>query len=1009
MVSKRIIAAALAVATTVAGLPLATAGAAPPAHTNADRAAKIVAVSEYGSYIVVMKGEPLVMTLGPDRLNTNRALAAADRLALTHDDVLSRAGLGLTKKVYDYAYSLNGFSVMASHAEAIRLAADPDVAMVLPDELRQVQQADCTVGIDCDNVVLGDVPSEEEFLGLTGDGEAYDSGITGEGVLVGVIDTGIWPEHPSFADDGTYPKPPKLNAKAGIIKCDFGKWQHNAADANFKCNNKLVAARQMLQTYRSLIGAESDEFDSARDDDGHGTHTASTAAGNAGVDAEISGRHIGTTTGIAPRAQIIAYKALGNLGGFTSDLTAAIDQAVADGVDVINYSVGGGAGLTTADAIAYLFAASAGVFVATSAGNSGPNPYTIGGPADVPWITTVGASTQPTFYEGVVTLGNATTHIGASVTNGLASTPLVDAEDSGNPLCLPGEWDADDLAGTIVLCRRGAIGRVAKSLSVSQAGGVGLIMYNVDVPNQDNLFTDNFWVPTVHVDQSVGEAIKAYIDSAGAGATASLSVGNVTQTPWTVPSMTVFSSRGPNPSAESLIKPDITAPGIQVLAAASPSPDPDAPGGHLFQAIAGTSMSSPQVAGVYALLKQAHPGWSAAMAKSAIMTSAYQDVMKNDRVTPADPFDMGAGHVDPGVVSAPGSAFNPGIVYNAGFNQYLGFLCDAAPEVFANPAATCGSLATAGIPTRAEDLNLPSIGVSALAGGETVLRRITNVADSTVTYTAEFDHPAGYTVTAAPGSVTLAPGESAIVEITITNGGGGAPGVWSFGALTWTGGGYSARSPIAVRATAIAAPAVVSGTSGSGSASFDVKFGYTGDYDAIPAGMAAEDTSLLAGQISQDPDQTFPSGDDDDGDGVVAIEFQMTGVTYARFELDLPTDDDIDLYLLGPGGDLVGSSTAGATHELIELVHPADGTYTMVVHGWSVVTQDPLPFAISTWLVDGSDSGLSVDSAPASATIGVTGTVGISWTVTSPGRYYGTVDHSDGTDVVGQTVVAVTS
>ena len=100
----------------------------------------------------------------------------------------------------------------------------------------------------------------------------------------------------------------------------------------------------MLDTYRALIGADPDEYDSARDDNGHGTHTASTAAGNAGVAASIYGIPRGTISGMAPRAQVIAYKGLGNLGGFTSDLAAAIDQAVADGVDVINYSIGGGAG-----------------------------------------------------------------------------------------------------------------------------------------------------------------------------------------------------------------------------------------------------------------------------------------------------------------------------------------------------------------------------------------------------------------------------------------------------------------------------------------------------------------------------------------------------------------------------------------------------------------------------------------------------------------------------------------
>jgi subtilisin family serine protease len=244
-----------------------------------------------------------------------------------------------------------------------------------------------------------------------------------------VIDTGIWPEHPSFADDGTYAAPP-----TGPLACEFGNTAHNPNDAPFTCNNKLIGAYQMLDTYRALIGADPDEFDSARDDDGHGTHTASTAAGNAGVEASMYGLPVATISGIAPRAHVVAYKALGNLGGFTSDLAAAIDQAVADGVDVINYSIGGGAGLPSADEIAFLFAADAGVFVATSAGNSGSGAATVGNPGTMPWITTVGASTQKRFYEGKITLGNGKKYTGASLTPELGWTRLVDAADFGNEL-----------------------------------------------------------------------------------------------------------------------------------------------------------------------------------------------------------------------------------------------------------------------------------------------------------------------------------------------------------------------------------------------------------------------------------------------------------------------------------------------------------------------------------------------------------------------------------------------
>ncbi len=564
-------------------------------------------------------------------------------------------------------------------------------------------------------------------------------------MIVGVIDTGIWPEHPSFADDGSYaPLPIMLEpyvitdttVSPPIVTvyspCDFGNTGANAYDMPFTCNNKLLGARQMLQTYRSLTGAKPDEFNSARDDDGHGTHTASTAAGNAGVRADIYGISRGKISGIAPARRIIAYKALGNLGGYSSDLAAAIDQAVADGVDVINYSVGGGASLTGADDIAFLFAADAGVFVATSAGNSGPAPYTMGGPATVPWITAVGANNQRRNYEGKVVLGNGRTYKGASITPGTRTLPLIDAEFAGLPgttdadLCIPGDLDPAKVSGKIVLCKRGVNARAAKSLAVAAAGGAGMVLYNTN--DVGDLATDTHWVASVHTDLTPGLAIKDYI--ATARKPVARIIGGKAGT-WRAPVMAIFSSRGPNPIAEDIIKPDVTAPGMQILAGYSPFPDPGTtPPGELFAAIQGTSMSSPYVAGVFALIKQVHPDWSAAMAKSTLMTTADPNVLDNDRVTPAGPFTMGAGHVNADgeaykafwsqaeidAASAAGtnldaeancgndgdcwgyrtSAFDPGLVYDAGFSDYLAFLCTAGPEIFGNPAATCGSLVSAG-------------------------------------------------------------------------------------------------------------------------------------------------------------------------------------------------------------------------------------------------------------------------------------------------------------------------
>ena len=500
----------VAVLTLAIATPTPTQAGNPAAarHQAVASTSKPVAVSSTGSYIVVMAGGPQAATAPGADLDPSRAVPRAAQLATSHAALLQAVGIPSANKVQDFTNVVDGFSVLLAHDEALRLASLPNVALVLPDEMRFATGAEVDLG-------GGEAPDDlGRYLGLTARGEAWDRGLTGEGVVVGVIDTGIWPEHPSFADDGTYaPHDPLDASEAAGDPCNFGNVAANPDDEPFVCNNKLLGARQMLATYRTVQGSEPDEFDSARDDDGHGTHTASTAAGNAEVQAVIDGRNVGVVSGVAPRAQVIAYKALGNQGGFTSDLMAAIDQAVADGVDVINYSIGGGPDLISGDAISFLLASAAGVFVAVSAGNDGPDPETLGGPADVPWVTAVGANTMTRFFQGEVRLKNGVTLKGSSLTSGTANLGLVDAEAAGtSDLCLADSLDPALVTGKIVLCRRGGNGRVDKSFEVHRAGGKGMILYNES--DDDNLFTDNHWVPTVHLDLTEGLVVKEYIAAA---------------------------------------------------------------------------------------------------------------------------------------------------------------------------------------------------------------------------------------------------------------------------------------------------------------------------------------------------------------------------------------------------------------------------------------------------------------------------------------------------------------
>ena len=962
---------------------------------QADGGSKSVIESPTGSYIVVMVDDPLVSTIAPENLDTPVADAQADALDATHTAVMREEGVALPSKVQDYNNALNGFSAVLSYDDAVKLASNPKVSLVLPDEMRQVTRDDDTTGN------AGTRPDDlGNYLGLTARGAAWKSGLTGEGVVVGVIDTGIWPEHPSFADDGTYPAHDPLDETVGS-SCNFGNGAKNKDDAPFTCNNKLIGARDMLKTYRALVPSDPDEFWSARDDDGHGTHTASTAAGNANVQATIFGKKVGVISGVAPRAQIIAYKALGNGGGFTSDLVRAIDQAVEDGVDVINYSVGGGAQLVSGDTIAFLFAADAGVYSSVSAGNDGPGPETIGGPADSPWVTAVGANSMTRFFQGTAKMNDGPIVKGASITKGTRSLPIVDAAKVGtSDLCLAGSLDPAKVKGAIVLCRRGGNGRIAKGAEVAAAGGAGMILYNAS--NDDNLFTDNHFVPTVHVDLRDGEKIKKYIATTKRPRAQITDTAKVTTIPY-APSMTIFSSRGPNPTAADVIKPDITGPGLQILAGATPFPTPGAePAGELFQAIAGTSMSAPVIAGAYALLKQAHPDWSAAAAKSALMTTANTNVKDNDRVTQAGPFAMGSGEVRLGKVNAAGSAFNPGLVYDAGFFEYLGFLCDT--DTGAVAPADCADLAAGGIPTDASDLNYPSIAVAELPGSQTVTRTVTSVASTTVTFVPTVVAPAGFTATVSPSSLTIAPGKSASYKVVLTN--VSAPlGEWSTGSLTWSGSGFSVRSPIAVKAVALGAPANVSGTGTTGTASFDINFGYSGAYSAQAFGLIP--STALTGTVLQDADQEFGS-DDDAAGGVVNFPVTFSNTVFARFALSIPGDDDLDLFLVDGGGNIVAGSGNGGTDELIELDHPADGDYTLAVHGWSVPSE-PLAFSMDSWILPGTTGGsLSVVSAPTVAVNGTSGTVTVGWTgLMAGGHYIGAVSHKDGAGEIGLTFVAV--
>lgn len=871
-----------------------------------------------------------------------------------------------------YAYVFNGFAARLTEAQALKLAATPGVLTVAEDELRQA-----------------DTASTPTFLGLTGkDGFWRENDAKGEDIIIGVVDSGIWPEHPSFSD----------RKKGEVVYDRIRGWRGTCVAGDqftaANCNRKLIGARHYNEGYGGDEGVKAlfpYEFASARDYDGHGTHTSSTAGGNEGVPATGPAAVFGKINGIAPRARIAMYKALwhnnetGTSSGFTSDLVAAIDDAVADGVDVINYSISGSStNFLDPVELAFLNAADAGVFVATSAGNSGPAISTVAHPS--PWVTTVAAGTHNRDGVGSTTLGNGATLNGASVAAAVASKPLINATDAvvagGNltaaRLCFSiadnggaPVLDPAKVAGKIVVCDRGTNARTAKSQAVLEAGGVGMLLVNL-TPNSLN--ADLHFVPTVHLADTVAAAVHAY--AATAGATASIAQSTITFTT-PAPFTAAFSSRGPLLAGSgSLLKPDIIAPGQDILAGVAPPNN----SGRLFDVYSGTSMSSPHVAGLAALLKQVHPDWSPMAIKSALMTTAG-DVLDGPNTNPLVIFRQGAGHV------RPNSAVDPGLVFDSAFNDWAGFLCGTqlGPDF-------CTSN---GIPVlNPSDFNTPSIAIGALAGSQTVTRRVTNVSGGWATYTAAVTGMAGFNVQVSPSSLTLARGQTKSFTVTF-NRTSAALSAYTGGQLTLTGGTSSRQSdqhavriPIVVQPVGLAAPAEVAG-------SYTVKFGYTGPFSATPRGLVAAATSggSVVTNASVDIPVTIPAG-----------------TTYARFSLfdaNVSKPSDLDLEVYNSAGTLVGSSGSGTSAEEVNLVNPAAGTYTVRVVGFAT-GDSATSFTLFNWALGTADAGNMTVTAPANATTGGSGTVGLSFSGLAAGtKYLGAVVYGGDPALPAPTIVRV--
>ena len=686
-------------------------------------------------------------------------------------------------------------ALQLTESEAQRVAGLAGVKRVQPDETRQLLTDAGPAWIGAGGIYDG-----SQTGGLPG--------TKGEGIVVGIIDTGINHDHPSFADiggDGYDHANPRLRHYGVCTPVNPGL-----------CNDKLIGLYDFTGT-------------TPFDDNAHGSHTASTVAGNV-LTASLVAPTLTYTkpiSGVAPHANIIAYKACTSLPAVTGcqvSATVGVDRrGDADMVSVINFSIGGASRnpWTDPNAIAFLGANAAGVFGSVSAGNDGPGSSTIGSPSDSPWVMSVGASThnrsllsQLTDMAGGTAAPPATI-TGKSVASGIGPASIVyaGAPPYNTPLCGAGTadpttgvgsepaFDPGELAGKIVVCDRGTYGRVAKGQEVKNAGGIGMVLVN-DAANGDSLTADMHVLPAVHISFADGVALKAWLAGGGTNHTARIT-GLVENTqPQNGDVMASFSSRGPNPSVPGIIKPDVTAPGVDVYAAfntplTTPPIPPPAPE---YGIISGTSMSSPHAAGAAALLRKLKPSWTPSQLKSALMTTGFttppgngaevHGVLKEDSATAATPFEMGGGRVELRRAAR------------------AGLLLDVAPMAYLN--ADPGHPTTPGDP---KTLNIASMANESCQTSCTWTRTVTSAASASVTWTASVTNPANATLTVSPATFTLAPGAAQVLTITAVNS-GGAPNAWRFGAVTLAPPGGSglvaSRLPVAIRATGVSVdPCVV--------------------------------------------------------------------------------------------------------------------------------------------------------------------------------------------------------
>lgn len=894
-----------------------------------------------GSYIVELNEEPAATYEGstpgfertrPEegkRLNTDEASVQkyAGHLEAKQDEVLNAVG---AKAKFKYKYTLNGFATNLTADQAAKLASDKRVKAVH----RDVRQHLSTI-------------KTPDSLGLDGPRGMWRQFGTprkaGDGIVVGILDTGIDPTNPSFAGRKMPSAPtgkvnkPSMDADGNVTmkksdgrtfkgKCETGEgW-----DSVNLCNDKMISARYFADPFLKLTPKDKrhpNEVISAMDHNGHGSHVAGTTAGNYGVPFIKGGKFQGRAAGMAPGAKIATYKVCfsdqdpntGDCHGSAS--LAAIDQAVADGVDVINFSISGGrTNPLDPNEIAFKRAAAAGVFVAAAGGNAGPRPQTVS--HNSPWLTTVAAATH-TNYEGTVKFEDGRSFLGAATMDAdfQLTTPTemvyagdiaaegVEAKDAA--LCLADTLDPAKANGKVVFCDRGAIARVDKSKEAARAGAVGSILGNVE-GGSDTVNADAHTVPTVHVNIETAKPIREAAKAGGVKVT--LVEGNQSKTPSPAhPQVASFSSRGPNLMGDgNLLKPDLAAPGVDIIAAV-----PGHTWGAPFGKMSGTSMASPHAAGLSALVLSKYPHMSPMAVKSAMMTTA-KDLLKADGAADKDNFATGAGHVDPT------KFLKPGFILDSNVTDWDGYL----------KHVTGGKFETDAPAVRTQDLNLPSFKLSSLLTTDTVTRTATAVQPGTYTFSADMP---GIDVKVSPAVLKFdKPGQKIDFTVTFTRT-DAAVGQYTHGGLTWKNGDIAVRMPAAIRPLALKAPANVETAEGADSQEIEVVGGMKADVDLTFKGLAPFVVNSGAVKGSEDK------------------EYKITvpeGAKLSRFQLIAGEGSkDLDMSIKNSDGVEVPSRGAGATgaaSELVDIANLPAGEYTVTVNGYEVDGEGKYELQVAT-------------------------------------------------------------